>query len=196
MKPFSQACENNRQPIVEILLRVFHDRRQVLEVGSGTGQHAVYFAEMMPYLHWQTSDLPENHPGINTWLDDYCGENLARPLSLDVTSACWPVETVDAIFSANTVHIMPWPAVEAMFARIPEVLASDGVLAIYGPFNYNGDYTSESNQRFDVWLKAQEPHRGIRDFEKVDSLARQVGLKLQEDNPMPANNRLLVWRKH
>lgn len=194
MKPFSQACLNNREPILDVLRRVFANSRRVLEIGSGTGQHAVYFAEQLPHLHWQTSDLTENHAGINAWLDEFCGDNLSRPLELDVTSGIWPGEKVDAIFSANTAHIMSWEAVQQMFAGIPEVLDSGGVMALYGPFNYHGAYTSDSNQRFDVWLKAQEPHRGIRDFEQVDGLARQAGMQLMEDNAMPANNRLLVWR--
>ncbi len=194
MKPFSQACLNNREPILDVLRRVFANSRRVLEIGSGTGQHAVYFAEQLPHLHWQTSDLAENHAGINAWLDEFCGDNLSRPLKLDVTSGIWPCEKVDAIFSANTAHIMSWEAVQQMFAGIPEVLDSGGVMALYGPFNYHGAYTSDSNQRFDVWLKTQGLHRGIRDFEQVDGLAHQAGMTLMEDNAMPANNRLLVWR--
>jgi len=195
MKPFSQACLNNRDPILQILRRVFSKQCRVLEIGSGTGQHAVYFAEHLPHLHWQTSDLAENHEAILAWLEDYSGNNIAPPLVLDVTQLPWPISKVDAIFSANTAHIMPWEAVEKMFAAIPSVLEAGGILALYGPFNYNGTYTSESNQRFDSWLKAQAPHRAIRDFEKVDALARRAGLTLLEDNAMPANNRLLVWRK-
>jgi len=193
MKPFSQACINNREPILEVLQRVFARQTRVLEIGSGTGQHAVYFAEHLPLLHWQTSDLEENHEGILAWLADYQGSNLQPPLALDVTVSRWLIEKVDAIFSANTAHIMPWGAVEKMFEHIPSVLESGGVMALYGPFNYNGSYTSESNQQFDVWLKTQEPHRAIRDFEKVNGLAERAGMSLLEDNAMPANNRLLVW---
>lgn len=195
MKPFSQACLNNRDPILQVLRRVFAQQHQVLEIGSGTGQHAVYFAEHLPHLHWQTSDLVENHEAILAWLDDYAGDNIAPPLELDVTQQDWPVSEFDAVFSANTAHIMPWEAVEQMFAGIPSVLQSGGILALYGPFNYNGTYTSESNRRFDGWLKAQAPHRAIRDFELINALAQRADLTLLEDNAMPANNRLLVWRR-
>lgn len=195
MKPFSQACLNNRDPILEILKRVFAHCRRVLEVGSGTGQHAVYFAEHLPHLCWQTSDLCENHEGINQWLAEFPRDNLLPPLELDVTCQPWPLAGVDGIFSANTAHIMPWEAVEKMFAAIPAVLQPGGVLALYGPFNYGGAYTSDSNRCFDQWLKTQAPYRAIRDFEKVDALARRAGLHLLEDNAMPANNRLLVWQR-
>ncbi|MEJ2418022.1 MAG: DUF938 domain-containing protein [Exilibacterium sp.] len=195
MKPFSQACQNNRDPILAVLRRVFSDRRRVLEIGSGTGQHAVYFARHLPHLQWYTSDLQENHEGILQWMAEYPLENLHSPRELDVSASDWGVAPVDAVFSANTVHIMSWSMVGKLFAGLGHTLLPGGVFALYGPFNYNGEYTSESNQRFDIWLKAQEEHRGIRDFEKVDKLAREIGLELVEDNTMPANNRLLVWRR-
>ncbi|TQV82598.1 DUF938 domain-containing protein [Exilibacterium tricleocarpae] len=194
MKPFSQACANNQDPILQVLQRVFADRRNVLEVGSGTGQHAVYFAHNLPHLQWYTSDLPANHPGINLWIDEHPRENLHRPRLLDVFDPHWPLSGMDAVFTANTFHIMPWEAVTAFFTGVVGVLET-GLLAVYGPFNYEGDYTSESNARFDTWLKAQAQHQAIRDFEKVDALARSVDFTLVEDNPMPANNRLLVWRR-
>ncbi len=195
MKPFSQACQNNRDPILAVLRRVFSDRRRVLEIGSGTGQHAVYFARHLPHLQWYTSDLQENHEGIAQWMTEYPLENLHSPRELDVSVSDWGMAPVDAVFSANTVHIMSWSMVGKLFAGLGHTLLPGGVFALYGPFNYNGEYTSESNQRFDIWLKAQEEHRGIRDFEKVDKLAREIGLELVEDNTMPANNRLLVWRR-
>jgi len=205
-KPFSQACFNNRQPILAVLERVFADASHVLEIGSGTGQHAVYFASHLPHVRWQTADLPENLPGIRLWLEDWylnAGEefgieqpraHLPEPLVLDVLGE-WPELAFDAAFSANTAHIMPWPAVPIMFREVSARLAKDGHFAIYGPFNYDGQYTSESNARFDSWLKANNPESGIRDFEKMNGAARQAGLELIEDNAMPANNRLLVWRK-
>jgi cyclopropane fatty-acyl-phospholipid synthase-like methyltransferase len=194
VKPFSQACMNNREPILRVLERVFASASHVLEVGSGTGQHAVYFAKAMPHLQWQTSDLPENLPGIRLWLEDEPHDNLPTPLALDVNKS-FPNAGFDAVFSANTAHIMPWPTVEQFFQQVADTLPPGGVFALYGPFNYEGAYTSESNARFDTWLKAQNPDRGIRDFEKVDAMAGRLGLVLQEDNAMPANNRLLVWRK-
>lgn len=192
-RPFSQACENNRAPILAVLARVFATRRRVLEIGSGTGQHAVYFAPRLPHLVWQPSDLPEHLPGVRAWLAACPAANLCPPIALDVTAPDWGVAEVDAVFSANTLHIMPWAAVAACFARLPKVLAPGGVLAIYGPFNYGGAYTAASNARFDAWLRERGAHQGIRDFEAVAALATEAGLALLEDNAMPANNRLLVW---
>lgn len=196
-RPFSQACENNRQPILDILLRVFADRQSVLEVGSGTGQHAVYFAPQLPHLVWQTADLPENHEGINAWIDSCPAENLRRPLPLDANQRPWQIGGYqpDALFTANTCHIMAWSSVVNLFDELGSLLPVDAVLAIYGPFNYRGSFTSDSNARFDSWLKQQVPHQGIRDFEAVNRLAEGAGFRLAEDNTMPANNRLLVWKK-
>ncbi len=194
-KPFSQACENNKAPILAELRRVFARSRQLLEIGSGSGQHAVYMAPKLPHLIWQTADLPENHSGINAWIDDFPAANLRRPLSLDVAQKPLPTLSVDAIFTANTCHILSWQNVQNLFAGIGQWLQPGGVLAIYGPFNYAGKFTAPSNEQFDAWLKRQQPHQGIRDVEKVQILAAEQGLRLVEDNPMPANNRLLVWQR-
>lgn len=194
-KQFSQACENNRQPILEVLARQFSQTERVLEIGSGTGQHGVFFSAHLPHLIWQTSDLAASHPSINAWMDDEPRPNLRRPLLLDVDSEPWPDSGFDGLFSANTCHIMAWESVVNFFAGVGRHLAVGGTCCIYGPFNYRGSYTSASNARFDQWLKSQFPHQGIRDFEAVDKLALQAGLILVEDNAMPANNRLLVWRK-
>ena len=191
-RPYSAACERNREPILAVLRQHFADRKRVLEIGSGTGQHAVFFAAALPQLSWQTSDIPENHDGIREWLDEAALPNALPPLALDVTGS-WPRQRFDAVFSANTLHIMSWPQVETLFARLPEVLADDAKLAIYGPFNYGGAFTSPSNAQFNVTLKGWGAHMGIRDFEAVDALARVAGLALLEDRAMPANNRCLVW---
>lgn len=193
-KPFSQACENNKQPILNDLQRVFLSVGDVLEVGSGTGQHAVHFAKAMPHLQWYTSDLPENHGGIRAWLDDEPLDNLHPPQVFDV-NANWPTIEVDAVYTANTLHIMSWQSVQAFFSGLPNITRRDALLVVYGPFNYRGQYTSDSNARFDEWLKNIDPQRGIRDFEAVDQLANQAGFQLDSDRVMPANNRLLVWRK-
>ncbi|OUS09991.1 methylase [Gammaproteobacteria bacterium 54_18_T64] len=195
-KPFSQACENNQQAIFTVLERVFTQAQEVLEIGSGTGQHASYFAPRLPQLVWQTSDQADYHPGINAWIADTNAENLRRPLLLNVDMPEWPIAGVDAVFSANTCHIMGWASVVNMFTHLADVLALGGTLAIYGPFNYDGQYTSPSNANFDQWLKQRGAHQGIRDFEAVDQLASRAGMSLLEDNAMPANNRLLVWRKN
>ncbi len=195
-KPFSQACENNKQPILTVLQRWLTQPATVLEIGSGTGQHAVHFAANLPHLNWQTSDLPENHGAIHQWMNEAALANIQPPLTLDVAAEQWPIKNIDAIFTANTLHIMSWAHVQAFFSNLSKVLADDALLLVYGPFNYEGKYTSDSNARFDVWLKDQGSERGIRDFEAVNKLAEEAGLKLQEDNAMPANNRLLVWKKN
>ena len=186
MKPYSEACERNREPILGVLRRIFADRRRVLEIGSGTGQHAAYFAPELPHLIWQASDVAEHLPGIRQWIPD------PAPIELDVDRE-WPRIQTDAVFSANTCHIMSWPQVERMFAGIGRLRPE--VLALYGPFNYNGRHTSQSNARFDAMLRERDPLSGIRDFEKISALAEAAGLTLAEDNAMPANNRLLVFQK-
>jgi cyclopropane fatty-acyl-phospholipid synthase-like methyltransferase len=193
-KPFSESCERNKGPILEILLGVFDQPGRVLEIGSGTGQHAVHFAGAMPYLTWQTSDLPASHAGIHAWLEEAGLPNLLPPLNLDVTGT-WPSASFDYVFSANTLHIMGWPEVIRFFDGVGRVLRLGGRLAVYGPFNYGGQYTSESNARFDEWLKNRNPVSGIRNFEDVGKLASDAGLSLLADHAMPANNRILVWEK-
>ena len=194
-KPYAPACDRNREPILDVLREHFADRHAVLEIGSGTGQHAVHFAAAMPTLTWQCSDVAQNLPGIRAWLDEAGLANTPPPLELDASGE-WPSRRFDAVFTANTLHIMGWPEVEAFFAGVDRVLAAtDATLAIYGPFNYGGEYTSESNREFDGWLKARDPRSAIRDFEAVDALARGIGLRLEADVAMPANNRTLVWRR-
>jgi len=195
MKPFAESCEQNKVPILAVLQEIFADREGVLEIASGTGQHAVYFGRSMPHLTWHTSELARNHAGIQAWLDEARLPNVLPPLAIDVNDAQWPIEEADAIFNANTVHIVAWHEVERMFAGIGRVLATGGILCLYGPFNYGGVFTSESNARFDAWLKARDPNSGVRDFEAVNQLAKLQGLVLMKDVPMPANNRTLVWRK-
>ncbi len=195
MKPFSAACERNKEPILAILKDAFANSKKVLGLGSGTGQHAVYFAEHLPHLIWQPSDLAENCPGIQEWVRESPLNNVLLPLELDINWTEWPIGPVDAIFSANTLHIMSWPEVKKCFAGIGKVLESQGILCIYGPFNYHGAYTSKSNEDFDAWLKNRDPESGIRAFEAVDELACDQGLQLVKDHAMPANNRLLVWKK-
>ena len=195
MKPYSEACDQNQVPILKVLREVFKDRRSVLEIGSGTGQHAVCFGSQLAHLIWQPSDLPGHHAGIMMWLDEYRPPNVRPPLELDVDSGSWPDQTFDAVFSANTAHIMSESQVERMFNCVGAVLPVNGVFALYGPFNYRGRYTSDSNARFDQWLKARDPLSGIRDFEALETLAQAHGMVLLKDYEMPVNNRTLVWRK-
>lgn len=193
-KPHSPSCERNRDPILAVLQEQLMDRHRVLEIGSGTGQHAVHFAAALPHLTWQTSDRAENLPGVRAWLDEAGLANTPPPIELDVNGP-WPSQRFDAVFMANTLHIMSWPEVERCFQGLAGVLADDAMLIVYGPFNYGGRYTSDSNANFDVWLKARGAHQGIRDFEAVNALASRLRLVLVGDLAMPANNRCLVWRR-
>lgn len=193
-RPFSPASERNREPILAVLREHFAAVQHVLEVGSGTGQHAAHFAAALPHLVWQASDRAENLPGIRQWLRDAALPNTPAPIELDVNGH-WPNTTFDAVFSANTLHIMGWRDVERLFAMLPGVLQPGGVLVLYGPFNRGGTFTSEGNARFDAELRAANPQRGIRDVEAVDALARAAGLTLVDDRAMPANNACLVWRR-
>ena len=192
-KPFSQACENNKRPILDVLQRHWSQPGRILEIGSGTGQHAVYFAAHLPHLQWQTSDLSQNHSGIKAWMADYPGENLLPPLVLDVNSGPWPHDPVDGVFTANTLHICAWPEVQRMFAGVSACLRSGGKFIVYGPFNFNGQFTSDSNRAFDQHLRAAAAHRAIRDFEAVRELADSQHMRFLEDNALPANNRCLVF---
>ena len=191
-KPYAPACDRNRDPILAVLKKYFADRRQVLEIGSGTGQHAVYFASALPHLVWQTSDVAENLPGIRAWLDESPLPNTPPPLQLEV-NGLWPKGIYDGIFSANTLHIMSWPEVRTLFASLPRVMAPNARVIFYGPFNYDGRYTSASNEAFDRSLRQRDPGMGIRNFEDIAALATAAGLELLEDCAMPANNRTLVW---
>ena len=195
-KPFSPACERNREPILAVLRQHFAERHDVLEIGSGTGQHAVHFAAAMPWLTWQCSDRAEYLPGIRMWLDEARLANTPAPVELDVAVGPWPVPIAfDAAFSANSLHIMGWPQVEAFFNGLDSALAGDATLVVYGPFNQGGAFSSDSNRAFDASLRARDPRMGIRDLEAVDALARAIGLRLVDDVAMPANNRCVVWRR-
>ncbi len=195
MLPFSAACERNKDPILDVLRIRFADRGRVLEIGSGTGQHAVHFARALGHLIWHPteqliylSDLAERVKLEGT-------PNLRAPALLDVRQALWPLRGVDAIFTANTLHIMSWSEVAALFHGIGGVLSPGGVLCIYGPFRYAGRHTSDSNREFDLMLRERDPESGLRDLEAVSALAQQYGLRLDADHDLPANNRLVVFTK-
>lgn len=198
--PFAQSCENNQAPIFEVLKTALANSQHLLEVGSGTGQHSIYFAPRLPHLVWQTSELNENHAGIAAWHQAYPAPNLRAPLEMDLSRSDWPAiqgaAPIDAIFTSNTCHIVAWPLVERLFSMAGQHLPEGGVLAIYGPFNYGGTFTSVSNQAFDAWLRQRDPASGIRDFEDMQALAEKNQLALIHDHAMPANNRVLVFQKH
>lgn len=195
MKPYAESCDQNREPILDVIGPLLADRSAVLEIGSGTGQHAVFFARRLPHLTWYASDRRENHAGIRMWLEEAGLPNLRGPLALDVSADPWPELAVDAVFSANTVHIMHWPGVEALFRGVGALLPAGGRFLLYGPFNRDGRYTAASNARFDQWLKARDPGMGVRDVRDLEMLAEASGMELQDDCPMPADNRILYWRR-
>jgi SAM-dependent methyltransferase len=194
MQAFSQASENNKGPILEILQPLLQRCETVLEIGSGTGQHAAFFASHLPWLVWQASDLSHNHSSIEAWIHGIA--NARAPLDLDVDGDDWPTQSYAAAFSANTAHILHWPSVVRMFHGVAGVLQADGVFVLYGPFNYGGRYTSPGNEAFDGQLRGADAGMGIRDFEAVAELADNAGLSLLADHAMPANNRTLVWQRN
>jgi cyclopropane fatty-acyl-phospholipid synthase-like methyltransferase len=194
-KPNAPATERNRDAILEVLQTELHGKSSVLEIGSGTGQHAVWFGRAMPHLSWQCSDREMNHEGIIAWLTDAGLKNILPPLVLDVEDTIEPHESYDAVFSANTAHIMSYPAVECMFRIVGSCLTEEGVFCLYGPFNQNGTFNSPGNEKFDASLKAQDEAMGIRNLEDLDTLALANGMTQVRWYAMPANNNLVIWKK-
>ncbi|MCP4125947.1 MAG: DUF938 domain-containing protein [Gammaproteobacteria bacterium] len=194
MKSFSEGADQNKSPILQVMLRILSDAVSLLEIGSGTGQHAVHFGAALPHLSWQTSELGPQHASILAWLEESELSNVLPPIILDVERE-WPKTSYDAVFSANTAHIISWPKVEMMFRGVGRVLHKGGLFVLYGPFNFAGKYTSESNGRFDAWLKQMDPQSGIRDFEQLNRLAEENGMLFEEEVLMPVNNRILIWRR-
>lgn len=195
MLGYSEACERNKDPILNILKDAFILCSSVLEIGSGTGQHAVHFGMHLPHLQWQPADLAENLSDIGERLEIEGTDNVKDPVELDVSLLPWGLGSFDGVFTANTLHIIPIENTRNLFQGLDEVLLPGGVLCIYGPFRYNGEYTSRSNESFDRMLRDRDPQSGIRDFEYVNGLAREHGLSLLADHNMPANNQCIVWRK-
>ena len=194
MKQHSSSCVQNQAPILKIIKPLLLEKHTVLEVGSGTRQHAIYFAEKMPHLSWQASDQVQYLSSVNAWINEAKLNNTPPAINLDVTQAC-PALEFDVIFSANTTHIMSWEMVVDFFQGVGKSLSENGLFILYGPFNYNAQYTSQSNANFDQWLKDRDRQSAIRDFEKLNTLAQRAGLTLMNDYAMPANNRILVWQK-
>lgn len=194
MKPLSEACLRNQEPIAEVLAHWLSEARTVLEIGSGTGQHAVFIAEKMPQLEWYPSDLSECLPGIRSWIADADLPNVKAPLALDVCSDHWPTMVFDAIFTANTLHFVGWSVVDAMFKGVVSVLRPGGRFCVYGPFNKDTQFTSIGNQQLDEWLKRRDPSSGIKDIAEVMERAQSYGLIFEQKQQLPANNLLLLFR--
>ncbi len=198
--PFSAACERNRTPILAVLRNALRDCHEVLEIGSGTGQHAVHFAAALPALHWQPSERADALPGLRARVALEGSANLRAPFELDLAEASWPAgpgggPQWDAAFTANTLHIVAPPLVESFFGGVGTALAPQARLAVYGPFRYGGRFTTDSNAQFDAGLKQRDPDSGVRDVEWIHVLAAAQGFALMTDYPMPAHNQLLVWQR-
>ena len=193
MLPFSEACERNKDPILGVLRSAFASVKQVLEIGSGTGQHAVHFAANLPHLTWQPSEQLKYLADLDARIKQQGGVNLRPAAVLDVKQAIWPLRSADGVFSANTLHIMSWPEVLDLFKGLGSILTAGGVLCIYGPFRYEGRYTSDSNRDFDRMLQERDPSSGLRDQQAVAAVAAQYGIVLRRDHDLPANNRLLEF---
>lgn len=195
-KPFSESSEQNKHVILEVIKPLFAHSKLVLEIASGTGQHAVHFSWAMPHLTWQPSDLESNLMGIRQWITEAALPNIQAPITLNVSnSSDWPKQTFDVLYTANSFHIMSKRNVEDFFKKIAEHINPNGLITVYGPFNYDGNFTSESNARFNSWLTQRDSLSGIKDFEWCNLLAESAGFKLISDTAMPHNNRTLCWKK-
>lgn len=193
-RPYSPAAERNREPILKVLRAWLPESGRMLEIGSGTGQHATFFAPALPLWHWQPSEHPNELPTLQAGLAGHATANIERPLALDVAGP-WPEQKFDAAYSANTAHIMHFPAVEAMFAGVGAKLTSRGLFVLYGPFARNGVQSAPSNAEFDASLRARDPGMGIRDVERLDRLGDACGLERIAELRMPANNHILIFHK-
>lgn len=195
MKHFAPACERNKDLILEILRQILGQDSLVLEIGSGTGQHVGYFAYHLPYIRWQPSDLSDRLDSIRAYRNDLGLANFLEPFGLDLLHPRWPIDHADAVVCINTIHIVPWRAVENLMSGVAALLPMGGLLYVYGPYRYSDRPLEPSNEDFDRWLRARDHQSGVRDFDAVDGLARQHGLTLVDDRPMPANNRSIWWSK-
>lgn len=194
-RPFAAAASRNAAPILEVLTHELEDCSSVLEVGSGTGQHAAFFASRLSHLQWQPSDLRQNLQGIREWLTHAEPNNVGHPLELDVVESAAPTERYEAVFSANTAHIMTYDAVSRMVGLAGELLEPGGKFCLYGPFKLRGEHTTDSNAAFDESLRSRNSRMGIRDLDDLDELAAASLLARQRIYAMPANNFLAVWAK-
>lgn len=193
--PVVDSCLRNQRPILDVLGQFLPKNARVLEIGSGTGQHAAYMTEHLPGICWQPTEMSERLDEITLWQQHCNRAGFLPPLELDVCQDIWPARDFDAVFSANVVHFVSWPEVERLFVGVARCLNAGGLLMLYGPYNYDGQFTSEGNIALDGWLRERNPESGIKDFEQVLLLARKHHLHLRADEEMPSNNRMLVFQK-
>ncbi len=190
------AAARNREPILRVLRGCLPHSALVLEIASGTGEHAVWFSQALPALTWQPTDQdPTALESIAAWRDRAGLPNLLPPLPLDASAAIWPVTRADSVIAINMVHIAPWAATEGLIAGAARVLGPDGLLFLYGPFARAGVHTAESNAAFDADLRARNPSWGVRDLDEIAALASRHGLKTLEQIAMPANNLSVIFRR-
>lgn len=194
-KPFAPACERNKQAILEVIQPLLLNKKALLEVGSGTGQHAVHIAKALPNLTWQTADLNENHAGINAWIADSYLTNVLSPITFDAALTKLPKASYDCVYTANTFHIMSWENVCRAIEQIGLTLIDEGVLIVYGPFKFSQQFTSTSDNKFDQQLREEAPHMGIRDYEAIIDVCEKCDIAPSQVIPMPANNFILTFSK-
>ncbi len=192
-KPCSPSAERNKEPILNVLKEELSSQQSVLEIGSGTGQHACYFSAALPHILWQPTELKENIPAIQQWMQEQHCSNLLEPKILNVDDQPWPYQNIDTCFTCNTFHIVGQSSVKSIFNGCKSVLHESGKLCVYGPFALKGKHTSESNEHFDHQLRASNPNSGIRDLFVLDDIAQQHGFKPHRKLAMPANNFFVVW---
>lgn len=195
MKAYSETAEENKTRVFPVIEPYLKGVRVALEIASGTGQQVLYFAKMTPKIEWQPTDLAANIPGIHQWVDDAELHNVIAPQVLDVASIEWPVEVVEFAYTSNSLHIMSWQHVVALFSRLGELMPAEAYFCVYGPFSFAGKHVSDSNVRFDAYLKQQHPLSGVRDTDALKSLAESHGFLLQDTVEMPHNNHILIWQK-
>ncbi len=194
-KPYAISCDRNSAPILEVLKEYLKDYKKLVEMGAGTGQHAIYMAPHFPELEWYLLDQKDRHEGIKTWLHDFPRANVKGPIEYSIGENDWPISDCDVVFTSNTLHIVSWEKDLQFFDDLTNALSSGGLFMAYGAFNYNGDFSSESNKKFEEWLKERDPASGIKDFEKVKAELEKRDFELVKDHEMPSNNRLLVFKK-
>lgn len=192
-KPFSPSADRNKEFILSTLRQELAADQLVLEIGSGTGQHACYFAAALPNVIWQPTELKQNIPGIDSWMDEQNLENILEPKALDVDVHPWPVTHANVCFTCNTFHIVGMPSVRSIFEGCNTVLRDGGKLCVYGPFAIDGQHTSAGNQQFDQQLRTSNPNSGVRDLSELDAIAQQLGFNAYRSITMPANNLFVVW---